>query len=254
MVKLVLAEIFNSWQGEGGSLPGSTFGRRQIFVRFAGCDLRCKWCDSREYIDASGVSHWRYEVEPFTGKFEYRQNPANLEDVIKVILHLDTGDIHSISYTGGEPTLQIQALKTLMTKMKELGFDNFLETHGGLPEAIRKVANITDYASVDIKDESAKAAKNWRDLVLREIESIRILKKAGVEVYAKLVVTNETKLENVRWYAELLKGLAPLAIQPKEPIDISIARLMDIYRVAAEILGKKNVGLSFQVHKYLNVL
>ncbi|MFA4662268.1 7-carboxy-7-deazaguanine synthase QueE [Pyrococcus kukulkanii] len=253
-MKLVLAEVFNSWQGEGGSLPGSAFGRRQIFVRFAGCDLRCGWCDSREYIDASRVSRWRYEIEPFTGRFEYKPNPANLEDVIKAILHLDTGDIHSISYTGGEPTLQTRALRALMEKMKELGFDNFLETHGGLPEAIREVADITDYASVDIKDESAKAIKNWRELVLREVESIRILKDAGAEVYAKLVVTNETKLENVRWYAELLKGLAPLAIQPKEPIDIPMARLMDIYRVAAEVLGKKNVGLSFQVHKYLNVL
>ncbi|AMM54975.1 7-carboxy-7-deazaguanine synthase QueE [Pyrococcus kukulkanii] len=253
-MKLVLAEVFNSWQGEGGSLPGSAFGRRQIFVRFAGCDLRCEWCDSREYIDASRVSRWRYEIEPFTGRFEYKPNPANLEDVIKAILHLDTGDIHSISYTGGEPTLQTRALRALMEKMKELGFDNFLETHGGLPEAVREVADITDYASVDIKDESAKAIKNWRELVLREVESIRILKDAGAEVYAKLVVTNETKLENVRWYAELLKGLAPLAIQPKEPIDIPMARLMDIYRVAAEVLGKKNVGLSFQVHKYLNVL
>ncbi|MFA4640207.1 7-carboxy-7-deazaguanine synthase QueE [Pyrococcus kukulkanii] len=253
-MKLVLAEVFNSWQGEGGSLPGSAFGRRQIFVRFAGCDLRCEWCDSREYIDASRVSRWRYEIKPFTGRFEYKPNPANLEDVIKAILHLDTGDIHSISYTGGEPTLQTRALRALMEKMKELGFDNFLETHGGLPEAIREVADITDYASVDIKDESAKAIKNWRELVLREVESIRILKDAGAEVYAKLVVTNETKLENVRWYAELLKGLAPLAIQPKEPIDIPMARLMDIYRVAAEVLGKKNVGLSFQVHKYLNVL
>ncbi|MFA4647128.1 7-carboxy-7-deazaguanine synthase QueE [Pyrococcus kukulkanii] len=254
MVKVILAEVFNSWQGEGGSVPGSAFGKRQIFVRFAGCDLRCRWCDSRKYIDASRVSRWRYEIEPFTGRFEYKPNPASLEDVERIIIRLDTGDIHSISYTGGEPTLQINALKALMTRMKELGFDNFLETHGGLPEAIREVADITDYASVDIKDESAKAAKDWRGLVLREVESIRILKDAGAEVYAKLVVTNETKLENVRWYAELLKGLAPLAIQPKEPIDISMIKLMDIYRVAAEILGKKNVGLSFQVHKYLNVL
>ncbi|GAB6135622.1 7-carboxy-7-deazaguanine synthase QueE [Thermococcus prieurii] len=253
-MRLIMAEVFNSWQGEGGSVPGSAFGRRQIFVRFAGCDLNCVWCDSKEFIDASRVSRWRYEVEPFTGRFEYRPNPAELEGVVEAILRLDTGDIHSISYTGGEPTLQVKPLKALMGKMKELGFDNFLETHGGLPELIREVAPLTDYASVDIKDETAKATEDWRSLVLREVESIRILKEAGVKVYAKLVVTSETKTENVRWYAELLKDLSPLVIQPREPIEISQARLMELYREASLIMGRKNVGLSFQVHKYLNVL
>ena len=253
-MKLIMAEVFNSWQGEGGSVPGSAFGRRQIFVRFAGCDLHCAWCDSREFIDASRVSRWRYEVEPFTGRFEYKPNPTELDEVVEAITRLDTGDIHSISYTGGEPTLQVKPLKALMERMKGLGFDNFLETHGGLPELIREVAPLTDYASVDIKDETAKATEDWRSLVLREVESIRILKEAGAKVYAKLVVTSETKTENVRWYAELLKGLAPLVIQPREPIEISQARLMELYREASLIMGRKNVGLSFQVHKYLNVL
>ncbi|NJE75723.1 7-carboxy-7-deazaguanine synthase QueE [Thermococcus sp. ES12] len=253
-MKLIMAEVFNSWQGEGGSVPGSAFGRRQIFVRFAGCDLNCLWCDSREYINASRVFRWRSEVEPFTGKFEYRPNPARLDEVVEAILRLDTGDIHSISYTGGEPTLQIRPLKALMGKMKSLGFDNFLETHGGLPELVKEVANLTDYASVDIKDETAKATEDWRSLVLREVESVRILKEAGVKVYAKLVVTSETRPENVRWYAELLKGLAPLVIQPREPIEISQEKLMNLYREAALVMGRKNVGLSFQVHKYLNVL
>jgi len=253
-MKVIMAEVFNSWQGEGGSVPGSAFGRRQIFVRFAGCNLNCLWCDSKEYIDASRVSRWRYEVEPFTGKFEYRPNPASLDEVVDVVLRLDTGDIHSISYTGGEPTLQVRPLKALMERMKELGIDNFLETHGGLPELIKEVALLTDYASVDIKDETARAAEDWRALVLREIESIRVLKNAGAKVYAKLVVTSKTKPENVRWYASLLKGLTPLVIQPREPIEIPQARLMELYREAAKILGRKNVGLSFQVHKYLNVL
>jgi len=251
---MILAEIFNSWQGEGGSVEGSAFGRRQIFVRFAGCDLRCIWCDSRAFISAPSVKKWRYEVEPFTGRFKYKSNPAKLDEVVNVILKLDTGDIHSISYTGGEPTLQVKSLKALMERMKELGFANFLETHGGIPELIEEVAPLVDYVSVDIKDETARATENWRELVLREVESIRILKKAGVKTYAKLVVTKDTKEENMKWYAELLKDLAPLAIQPKEPIDISQTQLMRLYNIAAKVMGRENVGLSFQVHKYLNVL
>ncbi|WP_461863024.1 7-carboxy-7-deazaguanine synthase QueE [Thermococcus sp.] len=253
-MKLIMAEVFNSWQGEGGSVRGSAFGRRQIFVRFAGCDLNCVWCDSRAFINASEVARWRYETEPFTGKFEYSPNPADVDEVVNAVLRLDTGDIHSISYTGGEPTLQIKPLKALMERMKEVGFDNFLETHGGLPELIKEVAPLVDYASVDIKDETARAAEDWKGLVLREVESVRILRDAGVKTYAKLVVTEGTKTENVRWYASLLKDTAPLVIQPKEPIDISQRKLMELYREAALVMGRKNVGLSFQVHKYLNVL
>lgn len=252
-MKAILAEIFNSWQGEGGSLEGSAFGRRQIFVRFAGCNLRCRWCDSREYIVASGVKRWRYEVEPFSGRFKYKPNPADVEEVVETILRLDTGDIHSISYTGGEPTLQ-EALKAIMERMKELGFRNFLETSGSRPEKIERIAHLTDYASVDIKDETAEATENWRSLVLREVESIKMLKRSGAKTYAKLVVTRETKIENVEWYAGLLRGIAPLAIQPREPIDIPQERLMELYRAAARVMGRENVGLSFQVHKYLNVL
>lgn len=253
-MRMIMAEVFNSWQGEGGSVEGSAFGRRQIFVRFAGCDLNCLWCDSREYITAPKVSRWRYEVEPFTGRFEYRPNPASVEEVVDAVLKLDTGDVHSISYTGGEPTLQIKPLRALMERMRELGFRNFLETHGGLPGLIGEVAHLTDYASVDIKDESARATEDWKNLVLREVESIKLLKEAGAKTYAKLVVTGETKVENVRWYAGLLKGLAPLVLQPREPMEVSQERMMELYREAALVMGRENVGLSFQVHKYLNVL
>lgn len=254
MVKVILGEIFNSWQGEGGSVEGSAFGRRQIFVRFAGCDLRCTYCDSRKYIDPRSVKKYRVEVEPFSGKFKYFNNPVDVEEVIKWITKLDTGDIHSISYTGGEPTLQILGLASLMEKAKELGYDNFLETHGGHPHLIKKIAYLTDYASVDIKDESANATKDWRKLVVNEIASTKILKEAGAKVYVKLVVTRETRIENVRWYAEMLKGIAPMVIQPKEPMDMPIKKVMDFYNDAAKIMGKKNVSLSFQVHKYLGVL
>jgi organic radical activating enzyme len=251
---MFLAEIFNSWQGEGGSVEGSAFGRRQIFVRFAGCDLFCWWCDSKQYLIASQVPKYRYEIKPFSGRFEYKNNPAKIEDVINIILNLDTGDIHSISYTGGEPTLQTKSLKELMDKMREVGFKNYLETNGSQPQKVKEVAYLTDYACVDIKDETARAAKDWRDLVLREIESIKILKEHNVKVFAKLVVTKDTKAENIRWYAELLKGTAPMVIQPKEPIDISQKQLMKFYNIIAGIMGKENVGLSFQVHKYLGVL
>ena len=36
-----LVEVFSSFQGEGLYV-----GQRQLFIRFAGCNLRCRFCDT----------------------------------------------------------------------------------------------------------------------------------------------------------------------------------------------------------------
>ena len=51
-----IAEIFSSIQGEGGTVKGSCFGKRQIFIRFSGCNIAsgafkstgCFWCDTSQ--------------------------------------------------------------------------------------------------------------------------------------------------------------------------------------------------------------
>lgn len=40
-MKAYVSEVFSSIQGEGKLL-----GRRQIFVRFSGCNLNCNYCDT----------------------------------------------------------------------------------------------------------------------------------------------------------------------------------------------------------------
>lgn len=76
---LPISEIFYSIQGEG-----KTAGAPALFLRFAGCDVGCVWCDTREV--------W------MKGK------PMKKEDIIKTIKKLSNENIHLI-ITGGEPLI-----------------------------------------------------------------------------------------------------------------------------------------------------
>ncbi|HWI54270.1 MAG TPA: 7-carboxy-7-deazaguanine synthase QueE, partial [Desulfobacteria bacterium] len=96
MVKTHLVEIFSSVQGEGLYL-----GVKQIFIRFAGCNLKCKYCDT-PFEPETG---FRVEVPAGSGRFDLYQNPVTPDQIIDIIKRLDPQLCHSISLTGGEPLL-----------------------------------------------------------------------------------------------------------------------------------------------------
>ena len=77
-----LSEIFSSIQGEG-----IYAGRRMLFVRFAGCNLRCRYCDTRKALEA-GPS-FRFEESPSSGKFKKRPNPITEKELFEICKALD---------------------------------------------------------------------------------------------------------------------------------------------------------------------
>lgn len=255
-----LVEIFSSFQGEGGSVRGSCFGRRQIFIRFAGCDLSCEWCDSAESRNPK-YPDCRVETTPGSWIFEKYKNPVDEEFVIEQVLNLSSKDFHSISLTGGEPAYQKDFFYKITQRLYNLEIPILLETNGYFPERIEKVASLVSYACVDIKDRSAKSVKNseWEKLVEKELESIAILNNHPVKVFAKLVVTEETSLDDVRMYADKLREIVvPIAVQPVTPIGgvkpISAKKLFQITETLAEVLPTDLFGLSIQGHKIFSLL
>lgn len=99
-----IVEIFESIQGEGTFL-----GLGASFIRLAGCNLRCSWCDTRHSFDVGA---------------------ANMLDVDAI---LDTGKFTQpiVVITGGEPTLY--DLGPLVQALKKLGKYVTLETNGTNP-------------------------------------------------------------------------------------------------------------------------
>lgn len=106
-------EIFYSLQGEGFHT-----GRPAVFVRFAGCNLRCPFCDT---------------------DFSTRQT-MTCEDIVRQALSLIPSSLPDRRFllvlTGGEPALQVD--DTLIDALHEAGFYIAIETNGTrtLPAAI----------------------------------------------------------------------------------------------------------------------
>lgn len=97
--------MFYSLQGEGFHQ-----GRAAYFIRLAGCDVGCVWCDVKESWDAS--KHPTLSIEEIVTAA--KANPARLAIV-----------------TGGEPLLY--NLDPLTTALKAAGFETNIETSGSSP-------------------------------------------------------------------------------------------------------------------------
>ena len=115
-----LIELYKSVQGES-----SFAGLPCIFVRLAGCNLRCAWCDS-EYTFTGG--------KPFTNE----QILADIEALAPCTL---------VEFTGGEPMLQARALLPLMDDLLARNYTVMIETSGertldAIPNGVHKIVDV----------------------------------------------------------------------------------------------------------------
>lgn len=278
-----LSEIFSSIQGEGGTVRGSCFGKRQIFIRFAGCNLAngafntkgCFWCDSPVAKNLN-PEKYKYETKPGSQMLISGSNPIDSSKVVQLIRELFTPDLHSISFTGGEPLYQLDFLIETCEKIKDSGITQplYLETNGSIRPnegQIRKIAELFNYCCVDIKDRYSKAADKdqWKNLVEIELDLIKILVNQGIDTFAKIIVTKKTSIADIKWISKELSDIkypdgevAGLAIQPAffDIIDliakynISNDHLNNIFYAAAKYLDPNSISLSIQAHKFLNLL
>lgn len=124
-----IAEIFESLQGEGGRQ-----GRPCLFIRLAGCNLRCRWCDT-EYAQQGGTE---MGVDTILEQV-WRTNPQY------------------VCITGGEPLLQADALEPLLDSLKKRGTQIEVETNGTID-----FTRFQPYASVcmDVKCPSSGEASD----------------------------------------------------------------------------------------------
>ena len=196
-------ETFASIQGEG-----LYCGQRQTFVRFAGCNLACDYCDTPAARDPQPAT-CLVETLPASGRIEEIANPLGVEDVISLCRELGR---NVVSITGGEPLEQVDFLECLMSAMKGEGFVIHLETNGALYEELARVVRWADVIAMDMKLPSAAGDSVHWD------EHSRFLEIAsGTEVFVKVVVSASTTEDEILRCCEIITPVnrhIPLVIQP----------------------------------------
>lgn len=114
---LTIYETFSSIQGES-----THAGRLCFFIRLAGCNLRCSYCDTRK---AQTVSSGR------------------IRSLDELVNEAKRSGLRLIEITGGEPMLQ-PATPELCRRLLERGFEVLMETNGSVdlsavPRGVRRI-------------------------------------------------------------------------------------------------------------------
>jgi organic radical activating enzyme len=278
-----ISEVFSSFQGEGGSVRGSCFGKKQLFIRLNGCNIAnnaygtrgCFFCDTPR-SQRFKLPRYQYEKMPSSQKFSFGTNPIEIRDLISIIKNLLTKDLHSISFTGGEPMCQLPFLIEIAKALKTNNINHplYLETNGTiLPDKLTliQMGRLFEYCCCDIKERSSNAAKKdqWEKLVKTELDFITAMSSLNIITFAKIIVTSHTELKDIEYIAQELATIKNeddqsigLAIQPvyleqdnlKKKFSVSNSKLNQIFIKAAEYLVPENLSLSLQAHKFLELL
>jgi len=238
-----IIEIFSSIQGEGTYL-----GVPQIFVRFAGCNLDCEYCDTP------------FEKTDFALLADNKKipNPISSENLLEVVEKLNKIPHHSISFTGGEPLLHVEFLKEFLPLLKQKfpKLKVYLETNGTLPENLAKIIDFTDITAMDLKLKSSTEKPFPKEAHHKFIE---ILKNSGKEFFLKIVFSQKIHDDEIDEICDFINSQKIKAVTILQPIStdnpelkLSSEKILEISRKFCQKLD--NTRVIPQVHKFLDLL
>jgi 7-carboxy-7-deazaguanine synthase len=217
-----IIEIYKSLQGES-----SYTGLPCVFVRLAGCNLRCTWCDS-EYTFKGGQRMTLEEIE--------------------AEVHRLSPDGGLVEITGGEPLLQEREAVALMDRLLAIGYTVLLETSGErplerVPAAVVKI--------VDVKCSDSGEGDTFR------IENLNAL---GRQDEVKFVIASRQDYEFARDFIRqhvLNARVSSVILSPAFRKDAAGSRdvlhcMVDPQHLAEWMLADAiNARLGLQIHKFI---
>jgi 7-carboxy-7-deazaguanine synthase len=217
-----IIEIYKSLQGES-----SYAGLPCVFVRLAGCNLRCVWCDS---------------------EYTFKGGSRMTQEQVQAEVHRLLPNKGLVEVTGGEPMLQEREVVPLMNSLLASGHTVLLETSGERPLANVPggVVKIVDVKCPDSGEGGSFLPENLNWLTERD--------------ELKFVIASRRDYEFARdFILELPSGMraGSVIFSPAFRKDATGTRsadhcLVDPRDMADWILADNlTVRLGFQIHKFI---
>ncbi len=235
-----IVEIFHSFQGEG-FLAGKPF----LFVRFGGCNLSCKFCDTKKISKPSKIC--RVKAGPV---HTFLSNPVTVDRFSGI---LNSFKFSIVSFTGGEPLIHAGFIEEILPLFK--GRETFIETNGTLYNAVTdRLIREIDYWSADIKLLSTSKLDLLNDhrLFFKRIKDVKNL-------LIKCVFSPKSSIDEIRAAYDLaleVHSLNPRTTLTFQPLTVRNRIKLGINAGFIEQLaleGRMDVRLIPQMHRILGI-
>ena len=246
MLSGYFSEVFTSFQGEGVFA-----GRRHVFLRTAGCNLRCRYCDTPGSLERTKVISVASRGLAGTRTLDNPVSAETLDELLAPFLAPEER-VHALAITGGEPLLQADFLAEWLSRA-DLPVPALLETNGTRPEQLERLRDRISIVSMDLKLPSNSGEPDLFDCHREFLEAI-----GPAELYVKVPVdegTSESELETAARLVSEIRPRAPFFIQPilspEARVTVSFDRLERFYDIARSWLD--DVRVLPQAHPFLGI-
>ena len=208
-----LAEHFISINGEGLHA-----GALALFLRFAGCNLRCDWCDTA-WACGNDAPH----------------ETADLNRIAAIAEQAKQNGVQYVTLTGGEPLLQDQ-IQDVIERLLLMGMHVEIETNGSVPLhafcTSHRPAFTMDYKLPSSKMEQHMCIENFA--LLQEGDSVKFVCGSREDVFRARKIA-------AQYQPRCTMFLSPVfgRIDPAEIVEIMKAEHMGDFR------------LQLQLHKFI---
>jgi organic radical activating enzyme len=162
---IILSEdgIFESIQGEGINI-----GCPVVFVRLQFCNLKCIWCDT---------------------KYSWKTAEGNIMSVENLAKDLKKFSSRRLVITGGEPFLQLTAVKILIKKLPDWKIE--IETNGTINPGIFILKKCQLNVSPKLKNSGNEDLMRLRQEVLKVMAGSK-------KAYFKFVVREKSEFDEIK--------------------------------------------------------
>lgn len=209
MVKIL--ETFESIQGEG-----TYMGRKAVFIRLAGCNLNCSFCDTQDIMK-----------QPYTACDE----DALVDHCIEIYPFLK-GIQSIVIITGGEPTLQLDACAQISNLFKEenSNIKIHIETNGTRKYRVNKYdwKNIFNWTVCSPKRDSDWQIEEYADELKYVVDKDFDIKVISQEVRDQYAGKIWLQPDGNTMFQSWQKAMELVNLDPRLRIGVQLHKVMGV--------------------------